>query len=107
MQWFITERLGENQSLTPEGFLLCQNVPVARTGMILYAAGEVPISPAGDGIVRITRGPEELFRPETLASFNGKPIADDHPDDPITPANWRATSVGHMQNVRKGGGSFR
>lgn len=104
MQWFVTEKLGVNQSFTPEGFLLCQNVPVARTGLMIYAAGEIPITPGPDGVIRITRTSDDLFRPETMASFNGKPIADDHPDEPITPLTWRNTSVGHMQAIRRGTG---
>jgi hypothetical protein len=103
-QWFVTEKLGATQSFTPEGFLLCMNVPVARTGLMMYAPGEIPVTPGRDGIIRITRTAEDLFRPETLASFNGKPIANDHPEETITPLTWQGTSVGHMQAIRRGSG---
>ena len=54
MRYFTQEQLGETQSLTPEGFLLCENVPLARIGEMLYADGEVPVT-AKDGVIRIHR----------------------------------------------------
>ncbi len=53
--WYVTEKIGETRYKTPEGFLVCENVPIARTGIMSYAAGEVPIDVGPDGIVRIER----------------------------------------------------
>ena len=104
---FLTiESLGRTQELTPEGFLLCRDVPIARTGEMLYSEDELPGLEAGkDGILRVTRGPEDLFRSETLASFNGKPVCNDHPDEDVTPDNWRTISVGIVLNPRRGEGA--
>ncbi len=107
-RWFAPERLSARQSMTPEGFLLCQAVPIARTGTLVYDESELvnddgPIVQGGaGGIVTIERNPDEVFRAETIASFEGKPVTLSHPDDFVTPANWRELSMGITQNVRQG-----
>ena len=90
--FYTVERLGARQSVTNDGFLLCEGVPIARIGQLLYAAGEVPVEPGRDGIIRIERTPEEVFRPETLASFEGKPVTMDHPAEFVTPDTWPSGS---------------
>lgn len=101
---YTTTRLGPKRSLTPEGFLLCQDVAVARTGVQLYNEDEVPIDPDGTGVIRIDRLPEEVFRSETIASAEGKPITLEHPDEFVEPSNSRTLSRGSMINVRRGEG---
>jgi len=103
--YFTTESLGETQEMTPEGFLLCRAVPIARVGTQLYGAGEIPVEPDRNGIIRIVRDEAEVFRPETIASFNGKPVADDHPPGgKITPDNFKKYTVGTVMNPRRGDG---
>ena len=110
MKFFTSEKLGPTQSVTPEGFLLCQNVPLARTterdGPMLYGDGETQVSLGRDGLVRIDRSPEEVFRAETVASFNGKPVVDapGHPPEDVLPTNWRDYTVGVVTNPRRGQG---
>ena len=109
-RYYTVSKLGPKRSLTPEGYLLCEAVPVARTGEMVYAEGEI-LSPEGDaikgdadGLVIVSRGPDDLFRPQTIASFEGKPVTLGHPDDFVNPANIRQHSVGTMFNVRRGSG---
>ncbi|CUJ41411.1 DUF2213 domain-containing protein [Achromobacter xylosoxidans] len=104
MPFYTVEKLGEKQELTNEGFLLCRDVPIARIGELLYADGEVPVEATPDGLIKINRSPEEVFRPETIASFEGKPVTLDHPSDFVTPETWRQLAVGTVQNVRQGQG---
>lgn len=106
MPFFAPEHLGPNQSKTPEGFLLCKNVPIARTGAQQYLAGEIdPEIKAGpNGIIVVWREPAEVFASEAIASFEGKPVTVLHPDEPVTPDNWNDLTVGHAQNVRRGEG---
>ena len=104
MRFYTVQKLGPKRSLTPEGFLLCEEVPVARTGEMIYGPGEVPVEPGPDGLIRISRTPEEVFRDETLASCVGKPVTLDHPDDFVGPANFAALGKGSMLNVRRGSG---
>lgn len=103
-RFFIASQLSERIAETPEGYLLCEAVPIARTGELAYAPQETPI-PAGDGQTIITRGAADLFAAETLASFEGKPVTLEHPPDFVTPDTWKQYAVGTVQNVRQGEGA--
>jgi hypothetical protein len=50
------------------------------------------------------RDEAEVFRPETIASFNGKPVTNNHPPEKVTPNNFRHYSVGVVLNPRRGDG---
>lgn len=111
MKYFFNTQLGETRYRMADGGLLCKDVPVARTGTQIYAAADLPKlhpSPAGDIIV--TRSPEQVFHPATLASFEGMSITVLHPEDDegnvqlVNPQNWKELAVGHLQNVRRGTG---
>ncbi len=110
--FYTIAQLSNKQSMTPEGYLLCEDVPIARTGEMIYggeelqtAEGEPVITPDDDGLVRITRSSKEVFRPETLASFNGKSVTDDHPQSgSVSPDTWKELTVGTILNPRQGVG---
>lgn len=104
MRFYTVQKLGPKRSLTPEGFLLCEEVPVARTGEMLYGPGEVPVEPGPDGLIRISRTPEEVFRDTTMASCMGKDTTLDHPDDFVQPSNYALLTQGVMLNPRRGTG---
>ena len=105
MQYYGT-RLSENISRRePEGYLLCLNVPVARTGVQEYLPEELGLPGNGPpGFVPVYRPPEEVFSPETVASFEGMPVTNDHPPDGVDIENIRALQKGHAHNVRRGSG---
>jgi hypothetical protein len=100
--FFTAEQIGSKQSLTPEGFLLCEDVPIARVGTQDYAYFELPELEAKDGVIVAERTADVLFSPETLASFEGKPVTIGHPDDFVNPGNWAAVAKGIARNVRRG-----
>jgi hypothetical protein len=102
--FYTTSQLGPSQSLTPEGFLIVKDAVLARTGLQIYSDREVPIRGDSDGRVIITRDEEEVFRPETIASLNGKPVTLDHPMMDVTPDNYNKIAVGHVINPRRGAG---
>lgn len=100
-----TEQIGEKQALTPEGFLLCSDVPISRTGTMIYGPGEIPLEPGKHGVVYVTRDAAALFSPETLASYNGKAVVDEHPSDDVNPTNWKRLAIGVTMNPRRGSGA--
>ena len=116
MQYYGT-RLSENISKRePEGYLLCLNVPVARTGMQEYLPEELglisnsefgtqnsELPPAG-GLISVFRPEDEVFSPETMASFEGMPVTNDHPPEGVDISIIRALQKGHAHNVRRGSG---
>ena len=91
---------------TPEGYLICLGVPIARTGKQKYLSGELGIEDsAPDKTYDVLRVEDEVFSPATVASFEGKPVTDDHPMESVDTGNVQAYSCGHAQNVRRGTGS--
>jgi len=86
----------------PEGYLLCLNVPVARTGTQEYLPEELGVS--APGMIRVYRPEEEVFSPETMASFEGMPVTNDHPEEGVDISNISDLQKGHAQNVRRGSG---
>lgn len=78
---------------TDEGFLIDTPI-VGRTGIQLYRNA--------DGTVRKElRPPEEVFKADSLRSYAGKPITDDHPGVPVTAKNAKKLTVGTMQTEGK------
>jgi len=103
--YYASEKIGKTRRITPEGFLVLEGTPIARTGEQIYAAHELEgIEPNGAGQIIVTRLPEEVFRPETLQSLEGKDFVIEHPPDGVDVDNWKNHSVGHVQNVRRGEG---
>lgn len=97
--------ISPNQLETGEGFLICRNVPIARTGTQDYLGSEV--GKPDEQIVTVERTEEEVFSPAAMASFEGKPFTDDHPPVLLTPENAGQYEKGHVQNVRRGTGEFK
>lgn len=104
--YYTTEQLGPKRSITPEGFLICHDVPIGRTGTQLYSALEIPNIESPNGEVRVVRDADQVFRAETLASFEGKPVTLAHPDEFVSPDNWSSFAVGTVQNVKQGPSPF-
>lgn len=96
-------QISPNQTETVEGYLICKNVPIARTGTQEYLARELQLDGDPERIVTVDRPPEEVFSQAALASFEGKPVTDGHPAENVTPENYSAYSRGHVQNVRREG----
>ncbi|WP_024904471.1 DUF2213 domain-containing protein [Robbsia andropogonis] len=104
--FFTTEKVGKRQSFTPEGFLLCEEVPIARIGTQDYAAIELPDLEDKDGVIEVERTEDVVFSPATIASFIGKPVTIDHPSEAVTPTTWGVLAKGGVHNVRRGAGDM-
>ena len=99
--------LGAKRHMTPEGFLICLDVPMARTGVMKYGPRETLI-PSRDGYspVDIHREPEDVFSEQTIMSIIGKPVTNDHPPVNVQPENWRDYAVGSVLTSKRGDGEF-
>lgn len=102
---YYGDRISENMAQTPEGFLVCKCVPIARTGYQTYLSDELYCDGDTETRVDVYRPPEEVFARETLASFEGKPVTNNHPFEDVTADNFKRYALGHVQNVRKGAGN--
>lgn len=101
---YYGSKISPNQLETGEGFLICRNVPIARTGVQKYRASELGLDGDPNRIVEVVRDEVEVFAPETMASFEGKPVTNNHPQEQVDPENARYYERGHVQNVRRGTG---
>ncbi len=105
---YFGTRLSENISRRePEGYLICLNVPVARTGVQEYLPSELGLPGPDDRLIPVLRPEEEVFSPACIASFEGMPVTNDHPSAPdgVTAENSRWLHRGHAQHVRRGAGA--
>ncbi len=109
--FFCDAQLSDNISKTPEGFLVCSDVPITRAGDMYYGREEIPSMGQGSKpYITLTRSLADIHSDETAASFEGKPVTIGHPIDAmgndvfVGPDNWKNYSVGVMQNVRPGTG---
>ncbi len=63
-------------------------------------------------VLRVLWPPDEVFAPESLATLAGAPITIGHPERidglcmPVTPANWRTLTVGHVAGTPHKAGKF-
>lgn len=99
----IIDRRGSRRTYTDEGFLVVP-AKIARTGIQEYRAFELGLRD-GDPmrVVRVYRSPEEVFSPASMASFENKPVTDDHPDESVSAKNWKDLAVGFGRNIRREG----
>jgi hypothetical protein len=88
----------------PNGFLICKNVPIARTGEQEYLGGECGFAEREDELISVVRVENEVFSPETLASFEGAIFCDEHPQSDITTQNVQYLQRGFVKDVRRGTG---
>ncbi len=102
MKAFYGSKLSAHMTETPEGFLICLGVPVCRTGTQKYLKSE--IGEKGNELVDVYREEDEVFSKAAMASFEGKPVTDDHPPKEVDPHNYGSYIKGSVQNVRRGSG---
>lgn len=100
MKAYYGSRISENMTMTPEGFLICLAVPVARCGVQEYLPEELGMD--GETSVEVTRLPGDVFSACALSSFEGKPVTLNHPPSGVEPQNACAYQKGHAQNIRRG-----
>lgn len=87
--------------------MICRNVPIARTGDQDYLGSEIGLDGEDAGkIIPVHRSPEEVFSQATMASFEGKPVTNDHPPGIIGPDDVRLYEMGHAENIRRGSGEW-
>lgn len=94
------------REITPEGYL---KVPgrVARSGIQQYLAAELGLTDRPPGqIVNVYRPPEEVFKPDSLASYDNKDVTIDHPDDLVDSGTFKEVTAGHAISAGRQDGDF-
>lgn len=101
MKFLSRERLSQHKYKTPEGYLICVDSVLARTGKQTYRRDEV-FHDGDDTEIEVDRHPDEVFSEQTLASFENKPITVEHPDCDVTCENYKDYAVGFVRDVKRG-----
>ena len=96
-------KISPHMTDTPEGYLICLDVAISRTGDLAFRAAELGLEGDPDRAVTVRRYAEDVFDPAAVASFEGKDVTAGHPAESVGPANHGAYSKGHVQNVRREG----
>ena len=78
-------------------------MPINRTGVQEYLAGELGLDGDPERVVKVYRLPEDVFAPAALASFEGKDVSLGHPPEMFTAENQSSYSKGHLEHVRRVG----
>ncbi|ATS92556.1 hypothetical protein 1611EK21_5 [Klebsiella phage 1611E-K2-1] len=98
--------LNSQRVYTDEGFL---RVPgkAARTGIQEYLASELRLKDrAPNDIIRVYRPAEEVFNDESLQSYLGADVTNNHPSTLVNASTYRNTSVGVVTSVGRQDGDF-
>lgn len=101
MKILVAEKLSEHRYKTPEGYLICVDSILARTGKQTYKRSEI-FGDDDERLVEVDRKAEEVFSPETMASFENKPICVEHPDVDVNSGNISEFAVGFVRDIHKG-----
>ena len=102
MKFLMREKLSPHKYKTPEGYLICQDAILARTGKQTYRKNELFADADDDGTeIEVDRPYDEVFSPETLASFENKPVTVEHPDEDVNSENYKSYSVGFARDIRQ------
>ena len=102
MKILVNEKLSQHKYKTPEGYLVCVDSVLARTGKQTYRRNEIFMDSNDDSEIEIDRTPEEVFAEATLASFENKPITLEHPDEDVNIDNYKDYSIGFVRDVKRG-----
>lgn len=102
--------LSENMEMTDEGYLICKNAVVGRTGVQRYRFSDLPqdeareleIDAAPEDLIDLYREPEFVFADEFLATLEGKPVTDQHPRELLTIDTHDLHDCGHIMRPRRG-----
>jgi hypothetical protein len=101
MKVLVSEKLSEHKYKTPEGYLICTDAILARTGKQTYTKDELFCD--GDNTeVNVDRPYDEVMNAKTIASFENKPITFDHPDEDVNVGNYKDYAIGYVRDVHQG-----
>jgi len=101
MAILLGNTLSDNIGETPQGYLVCKNVPVARTGVQYYHGFELGLLDRSQDTIPVYRLPEDVFDSEALKSLESMPVTDDHTEDLVLDINHSHYAKGHARHVRR------
>jgi hypothetical protein len=102
MRTYVGSQISEHMAWSPEGYLICTNCVLCRTGTQQYAEREITDSGSNQRVT-VHRNESDVLSDQHIGSLEGKPLTGPtHPPTFLSPQNIAAFQKGHVQNVRKG-----
>lgn len=101
MKVLILEKLSEHKYKTPEGYLICTDAILARTGKQTYTKNEL-FGDSDETEVEVDRPYEQVMNEKTIASFENKPVTFDHPEEDVNVSNYKDYAIGYVRDVHQG-----
>lgn len=103
MKIFVKEQLSPHKYKTPQGYLICTDAILARTGKQMYKKGDFfPDCADSDADYEVDRREEDVFDKAAIASFENMPLTVEHPQENVTVENIKKYAVGYVRDVHKG-----
>ena len=104
MRFLVAEKLGPHKFKTPEGYLICTDAILSRTGKQEYKRCELfgDTCEDPDKIVNVERTDDEVFSDKAMASFENKAVCIEHPDHDVNAENHNELAVGFVRDIHKG-----
>lgn len=108
---YYAQAISPNMSETVHGYLICENVPICRSGFQEYLGSDLIGMPGYEedwnidpnGRYKVYRPKKEVLDPNTIKSFEGCTVVDEHPDGSIVHVdNDQELNCGHIEKVRQG-----
>lgn len=99
-------KISPRMFLDNNGQLIIKDAILARTGSYQYLESDIKQNGDKDKIVEVYRTPEEVFDPASIASFENKPLCDDHPDEDVCGDNYTILNKGFLRDVHRGEGEL-
>lgn len=102
MKILTSEKLSDHKYVTDEGYLVCVDAILARTGKQTYLEKELfDDKKNSTEQIEVLRTENEVFDEKTIASFENKPITIEHPESFVDIKNHKELSVGFVRDVQK------
>lgn len=103
MRFLAKAKLSANRYKTAEGYLVCLNCILSRTGTQQYRRGEFDKAAENPyDMCDVIRTAENVFEPEAMASFENKPLTLQHPSGMVTLDNFKELSKGFVRDIKRG-----
>ncbi len=99
MKILVNEKLSNHKYKTPEGYLICFDAILARTGKQTYTSDEL-FQDGDNKEIDVDRPFNEVINEKTIASFENKPITLEHPEEDVNVGNYKEYAVGYVRDVK-------
>lgn len=101
MKILVNAKLSQHKYKDNSGYLICQDAILARTGSQEYRMSEL-FNVEDNTVIEVFRPYEEVFDAKAMASFENKPVTNEHPSTDVNTSNHNDLSIGFVRDIHQG-----